>query len=690
MDKDFLGKWTLSIAGGYVGPNPSKDNGLVLGSSPGKSNHFLIVRRDDDDITLVANTNGRSVVATWGQWSFGQGRLNATGARPEDGCVFEVLEPKPGPKRLLARNGSMRYYFCYTGPGTAVTCGPVNNESTETAIAACCTVRAAVVTPGMEVLLVQKELPNVDLDWVDLSEADLSTKNLEKASFVNADLWATRLNGANLAGAAFTNARLSGADLRGADLTGATFKGADLNEAQLQDATLDGASFVGANLGAADLSGASLVGTDFSGVDVTRTRLGAPPKFSRNEEHRTKFANATLRLEQIGLDWSYLDLTNANILDLRETESLPRLQASHSLLQGIPLFQKDLHGAHFDNAVLSQCSLDHSNLEGASFAAAQLEGASLGGAILKGASLVGAWLTGSDLASAYMPNVNLSDAKLGNAVLAYAHLYGSESTVVNAILAGADLSSANLGSMNLQQARLEGATLDGANLIDCDLRGAELHPDSQGRPVSLVKASLQGANLEGADLTDAHLGNAAIGLEDGVILASLSASEYQGALDKGRISDELRNDFRDKGYVLSKKAEVKVLSRGQSWAIKDHPPRSVREDMGYVEFKLVVASNDRLVVYGTTIAVSRLGDRGELEVAIVTVRPTVISPANFSEDTVCPNLKTYETNQSHGVPWEDMMTASELPRPPKCIPSPDHWCPRTSPLELLVGDEDSV
>ena len=688
MDENFLGKWTIRLAGRYVSINPARDNSLVIeDSSPGKKNHFLVIRRGDQDITLVASTNGRSVVAKWGSYSMGQGQLNATGAKLEDGCVFEVLEPREGLTQLLARSGSMRYYFCYVGPGSSVNCGPINSKSEERAIASRCSLSTTVVTPGMDVLLVQKELPGVDLDWVDLSEADLSKKNLQSASFVHADLWATRFNEANLVRAVFTDARLSSADLRGADLTGATFAGADLNEAQLGNATLDGASFVGANFGAADLSGASLVGTDFSGVDVTRARFGDAPKFSKDEAHRTKFAKATLRLEQIGLDWSYLDLTQATIADLRETESLPKLNAEYSLLEGIHLSQKDLHGAHFDHAVLTKNSLDHANLEGATFAATQLEGAALGGAILKGAKLPGAWLTGSDLTSTYMPNVDLSDAKLGNAVLAYAHLYGSESSVVNAILAGADLSSANLGSMNLQQARLQGATLDGADLIDCDLRGAQLHPDSNGRPASLVKASLQGANLEGADLTSAHLGNAAIALQDGVILASLSASAHQAALDKGRISDALREDFRNQGYVLSKKAEVKVLRRGQSWAISEPPPKSVREGMGYIGFKLV-ANDDRLTVYGTTIAISRLGDGGELDIAVVTVRPTVISPDNFSAETVCPNLGKFETNQSHGVPWEAMMTAPQLPRPPKCIPSPDHWCPRTSPLELLLEMDD--
>lgn len=66
------------------------------------------------------------------------------------------------------------------------------------------------------------------------------------------------------------------------------------------------------------LTGATLYGADFTGCDLTKTIFDETPKFARKPKDgkRTCFNGATLNYQAIGNNWSYLDLTNANIIGL--------------------------------------------------------------------------------------------------------------------------------------------------------------------------------------------------------------------------------------------------------------------------------------------------------------------------------------------------------------------------------------
>lgn len=124
---------------------------------------------------------------------------------------------------------------------------------------------------------------HIDLDWADLSEADLSEANLVRADLSGADLWKANLSGAdlrhadlrraNLGGANLSRANLDGAYLGGGNLHGANLSRAYLWEADLGGVNLGRANLTEANLSRANLTEANLIRADLSGADLTGARI---------------------------------------------------------------------------------------------------------------------------------------------------------------------------------------------------------------------------------------------------------------------------------------------------------------------------------------------------------------------------------------------------------------------------------
>jgi uncharacterized protein YjbI with pentapeptide repeats len=212
-----------------------------------------------------------------------------------------------------------------------------------------------------------RDLRFATLDRSDLHQVDMTSANLDGASFVGTDLSDARLNCADAnavfvendrakakcstaRNANFSRAKLQGADLLGIDLTGATFADASLEGAVLSYAILMGADFLNAQLDKADLTGGikaygvSFLLADLSGADLSWGNL------------------------------AYADLSNAQ---LRGTV------------------------------------LKSANLQSASLRDSDLRSGSLQGANLYGADLTGLQITGADMRSAnvWMTKPPASDAQ---------------------------------------------------------------------------------------------------------------------------------------------------------------------------------------------------------------------------------------------------------------------------------------
>jgi uncharacterized protein YjbI with pentapeptide repeats len=109
---------------------------------------------------------------------------------------------------------------------------------------------------------IDQHRPWPNLDWTDLTGADLQDCKLAKVSMQDAELPLAKLHGADLRGADLVLADLYNADLRGANLRRANLYGAHLSRADLEGADLRGAKLHGADLFLADLRGAKLRGAD--------------------------------------------------------------------------------------------------------------------------------------------------------------------------------------------------------------------------------------------------------------------------------------------------------------------------------------------------------------------------------------------------------------------------------------------
>jgi len=344
----------------------------------------------------------------------------------------------------------------------------------------------------------------------DYHRANFSSTHLEKAV----------MNQVSFVGANFTTAHMQGADLSGADLTGAILIGADLT-----GATLAGTIF----------RGAQLAGTVFDGCDLTAAVFDEQPLFGTSVDERTSFQNATVPATSLGMNWSYIDLTGATLIDV--PADLSSLVAEYTLFPDeAPLAGIKLLGANLSNAQMFYAQLTKSDLAGATLTNTLLKGAKLTGANLSNATMQGAWLIAQD--SGDDPNMyeaaQAEGAFLLNTVMDQVQAAGVDftgasfvSTVDGNVQASAQgafmvhviFSGALVVGVNLRGTQLAGGNFYKAKLVGSTLSSCKLIPTSDtGHTVPIVNsADLRGtlfadqagnvitnpANMDGLDMNGA-------------------------------------------------------------------------------------------------------------------------------------------------------------------------------------------
>jgi uncharacterized protein YjbI with pentapeptide repeats len=332
--------------------------------------------------------------------------------------------------------------------------------------------------------------------WMDLSNLNLSGKNLCDADFSGAVLAGCKLRGAQL-----DNTSLFGADLQDADLTDASMRRADLRGACLRNANL-----TGADLFEADLREGVLAAAD--------PRLG----------YRTLEAGGAARQGDV----QGAKLIGANL--------------ERSKLSGVVAVKADFTDAVLKDARLVRANLKQCSLKGADLSGADLSGADLAGADLRDAVLVGARTTSWNVMNANMTGA-LTDKPAGKAAssLPYQTMIkeharwcetggeqGKPSAFDNADLRtlesvrGYNLTAlsakgAVFYGLDMEGVQLQGAHLEGADLRNCNLRRADLRG-----------AKLLGAKLSGSDLREAQMGPLLLGA-DRVLPTNMTGAELKNA-----------------------------------------------------------------------------------------------------------------------------------------------------------------
>ena len=370
----------------------------------------------------------------------------------------------------------------------------------------------------------------VDLTGATLSNGKPLSANFQygAANFKRANLTEAIMDHVNFVGAHFKGATLAGANLTGADLSNADLTGADLTRAVL----------AGTNL-----TGATLSGTIFDQCDLSMAIFGPAPLFGTSVDTRTLFRSASVPAMTLGLNWSYIDLTGATIMDI--PSSMANLTADQALLPDGQNFQGiDLTNASFRSTRMYGIQLQGANLQAATMTDALLKGARLNAANLALADLSGAWLV-IETATPKTPvdkleAASLTGAFMFNAVLNQAHCDGVD-------FSGANFSSSGLSTkpasavnafMNdslfngtwVAGAIFDGAQLSGANLAFAHLNGTSFQ-NSGDVPTMFtpsfrvgIAASINTADITGTDFTGANMD----GLDmDKAIVATESGSFFQ-------------------------------------------------------------------------------------------------------------------------------------------------------------------
>jgi uncharacterized protein YjbI with pentapeptide repeats len=117
------------------------------------------------------------------------------------------------------------------------------------------------------------DLSNANLSGANLDNASLFTSNLVAATFDNASLRNTNLEDGYAPGGSFINADLRGANLyfaffRGGDLSGANFSNNGLSSVDFESAILQNAVFTGSYMFGVDMRNSDLRGADLSSTTL--------------------------------------------------------------------------------------------------------------------------------------------------------------------------------------------------------------------------------------------------------------------------------------------------------------------------------------------------------------------------------------------------------------------------------------
>lgn len=383
------------------------------------------------------------------------------------------------------------------------------------------------------------DLTAVKLSGLTMKNASLAGTKLAGASLTGSDLSGTDFHvAASLAGADVTNADLTGCRFDGMDLTGFSFPGARLTEAGFAGAVLDKAQFVSTSQQRCDLSGLDftkpasvasarfsallhqtvfsgmdLTGLDFTGADTTGTRFdgcdlreaafSVNPTWSTSIKARTVMTGAAIKLAQLGLNWSNVDLTGAVVEGLEAATDLSQLQARGAILTDFSFNSRNMQKCDFANADLRGAIFAKSNLSYSSFNTALLTGPDDGTAA---ASFTGAVLTSCDFTSAELSGATF-DSAFFTGTVKFAGASVRSVSFAGAYLVGADFSG-------VADKQFQGSSFHQACLANASFAGAILS-DDQGKRLPISNACLQGADFTEADLYAADLTSSAVSSESG-------------------------------------------------------------------------------------------------------------------------------------------------------------------------------
>lgn len=541
MTSTFLGKYRLSFQwaatyNNFVVYRPRSSADITVlhtyTGPPRPETNIAFIRSTDSKLCFQFN-NGKYVLCDIASFFFAD-----TLAESADFSFVGHEQSDPPAKSKIAVVGSDRFMAAITGYVLAVPSAPEVNSFSITQI-----------TPSLAIIQNKGNGDGFDFGWVDFTGA-----MLDKVSLIRSDF-----SHCNLTNFKFLNCVMKGTILGDNILTGT------------------------------DFSGSVLAGAQLNQLDLTGVLTNAPlPEFyvkplqpPSPDNPRTTLNGSCLKQALLGNDWSMLDLSGTNIIELSKPLSSQAnpLQVKYSILTG--LNQNNLSDLCLQYAVFDHSVLDNVNLNGADLSNAVLIQASMHNTVLSNATLKNANLTGAQLGSlgqlfnlpagyeAHLkgPKVDdplrdqfnqhgitlstdatlntLADGRVwqlndvgnriiytirmestGSSQVLTVYKPGLPASLVNAFMPNAILTGANLYGVTANNIQFYGgnARLDGSAILE----EAKLN-NSNLSTVNFTQAQLMGTNLSHCHLFNARFNAANLTPSAARTVTDLSHSNLQGA-----------------------------------------------------------------------------------------------------------------------------------------------------------------
>jgi uncharacterized protein YjbI with pentapeptide repeats len=269
--------------------------------------------------------------------------------------------------------------------------------------------------------------PDVDLEKVNLREADLRNANLEHANLSRVDACRANLRSAALPRASLRGIVANEATLAEANLSCVIAEEAQIHSADLQGVNLEGAILARASFHSTNLKGARLVGADLRQANFRRANV-----------EETDFSEANLE---------------------------------GACLSGLKLAHATFIGSNLSKADLSKCDMEYMEMPAGVFRGANLEGALLTGSSMPRADFRNARLCQAGLADVDWEGADLRGSDLTNASF---HLGSSRSGLVGSPIASEGTRTGFYTDDYTEQDFKPPEEIRKANLCGADLRGAKI------------------------------------------------------------------------------------------------------------------------------------------------------------------------------------------------------------------------
>lgn len=481
---------------------------------------------------------------------------------------------------------------------------------------------------------------NTTFQYADLSKSSFKKMSLEHAAFTHAKLMQCEFNGTNM-----HNCDLSFADLTQVKCIPEDNKNVILVGATLANSNLTMADFTGAQFGtcgeyteekAADLTNAIMKDAVFDHANLYGVNMSGVSWYGQN----ASALQAQLQL---------INFTNAN---------LSRMNFTGAKLNGCIFDSANLFEANFNQAVLAPVS----NLRTVSFSKANLQSADFMDCEIRQAVFSNAAVGLNDgpyFPMPYNTEKYQQPTQSLNELKALLNTSGAIPMELYEVFEQAGYPLEENAALETDYTNYCWHIMNGSNktYVRYNLYVAGDVIQVAGPTIGVPMFTIDSVTKETVEALDALSKQAA------------TSSKPQ------ELPQVIVDAFTNSGYELQDPLIAPNCQKGVKWLLQNMTQRGGELVEGYIEFNLkaVPAGNQYSIkVYGYTLATIRITEEQYQEQQITYINTTGLIQNNLSEDTICPDGQNcamlYDERPTVRITWEQAMTASTLPKPPKVIP----------------------